>query len=216
MTVAELIALARAQTQEAYDDSTWIGYVNLALDDLTPVAKILRIKAGVPVAWSGSSGAVAIADDADLANGYEFLSVWHEGSSGARQLRRLSVFDDVSEGWKLTATQILLQNVSGARVGDTIRVEYYRRLAHVGSVNDDIEAVSGLPSEYHNLVLFYCVAKARQREEELDTKTDVYNEYLLGKQLMALERIWMMEPQHRKEIRQSRLFALLGGRTRGR
>lgn len=216
MTVAELINLARTQTQEAYDDSTWIGYVNLALDDLTPVAKILWVKAGVPVVWSGSNGTVTIVADADLANGYEFLSVWHEGSSGARQLRRLPTFDDVSEGWKLTSTQILLQNVSGVQASDTIRVEYYRKLAHVGSASDDIETVSGLPSEYHNLVLLYCIAKARQREEELDTKTDAYNEYLLGKQLMALERIWMMEPQHRKEIRQSRLYALLGGRTRGR
>lgn len=216
MTVAELINLARTQTQEAYDDSTWIGYVNLALDDLTPVAKVLWVKAGVPVVWSGSNGTVTIVANADLANGYEFLSVWHEGSSGARQLRRLPTFDDVSEGWKLTATQILLQNISGAQASDTIRVEYYRKLAHVVSTSDDIETVSGLPSEYHNLVLLYCIAKARQREEELDTKTDAYNEYLLGKQLMALERIWMMEPHHRREIRQSRLYALLGGRARGR
>ena len=42
MIVAEIIAAAQLQAEEVYDDPTWISYINMALDDLTPVAKVLR------------------------------------------------------------------------------------------------------------------------------------------------------------------------------
>lgn len=210
MTVAELIALAQFQAEEIYDDSTWVKYINLALDDLTPVAKLLMKKAGINATWSSGGTSITISSDTDLIKAYEFLSVYVEkAGTTPLQLRRLPISDNVSEGWKLTTSEIVLQNTTGT-TGDTIRVDYYRKLLPVTSVSDDIEIVSGLPSQYHHLLIMYCVAKSQQKEEELNDKNDAFAEYLLGKQQLAIERIWAMEPHMRKYIKRARISSLIG------
>lgn len=207
MTVAEIIAAAQLQAEEIYDDPTWISYINMALDDLTSVAKVLKKKENINVTLTGGQGTVNIVTDEDLSQAHEFLNVF----ANAEMLRRLPVTDNVSRGWKLLAGEILLQGLSGTSA--TCRVDYYQRLKHVSSLSDDVETVSGLPSQYHQLVVLYCAAKSQQKEEELTDKTDFYNEYVLGKRQMAIDRIWEMEPHLRKFIKKARIAALIGAAT---
>lgn len=207
MTVAEVIATVQLQVEEVYDDPTWISFINMALDDLTPVAKILQKKENISVTLTDGTGVIDIASDSDLLQAHEYLHVYANGE----MLRRLPVTDNVSKGWKLLADKIIIQGLSGTSA--TCRVDYYQRLKHVSSLGDDLEAVSGLPAQYHPLVVLYCAAKSQQKEEELDDKTDFYNEYLLGKQQMAIDRIWLMEPQNRKLIRRARIAALIGAKV---
>ena len=208
MTVAEIIAAAQLQAEEVYDDPTWISYINMALDDLTPVAKVLKKKENISVTLTtGGQGTITIATDQDLSQAHEFLNVFANGE----MLRRLPVTDNVSKGWKLLAGEILLQGLSGTSA--TCRVDYYQRLKHVSSLSDDLETVSGLPAQYHPLVVLYCAAKSQQKEEELNDKTDFFNEYILGKRQMAIDRIWEMEPANRKFIRRARIAALIGSQV---
>lgn len=210
MKVSDIIALAQLQAEEIYEDPTWIKYINLALDDLTPVVKLLTKKTGITVTWTSGSASIVIANDTDLAKAHEFLFVYVVKSTTTLQLRRLPLSDNVSDGWKLTMTEIALQNTGGV-TGDTVRVDYYRKLLPVATTGDDVETVSGLPAQYHQLLIMYCVAKSQQKEEELNDKNDAYAEYLLGKQQLALERVWAMEPHMRKYIKRARIAALIGG-----
>lgn len=207
MTVAEIIAAAQLQAEEVYDDPTWISYINLALDDLTPVAKVLKKKENISVTLISGQGTITIATDQDLSQAHEFLNVF----ANTEMLRRLPVTDNVSKGWKLLAGEIILQGLSGTSA--TCRVDYYQRLKHVSSLSDDLETVSGLPAQYHPLVVLYCAAKSQQKEEELNDKNDFYSEYILGKRQLAIDRIWLMEPQNRKFIRRARIAQLIGAQT---
>jgi hypothetical protein len=208
-TVAEIVTQAQLQSEETYDNATWIRYINAALDDLTPVVKLLKKKEDIAVTVAGGKATIVIADDDDLAQGHEFLHVYFTPTGGSmRQLRRLPISDNVSEGWKLTATEVLLQGLSSA--SGTVRVDYYQKLQHVNTTAEDLETTSGLPSQYVQLVVLYCVAKSQQKEEELDDKADAYNEYLIGKRQLAIDRMWLMEPHMRKLIKRTRVAALLG------
>ncbi len=208
MTVAEIIAAAQLQAEEVYDDPTWISYINMALDDLTPVAKVLKKKENIRVTLTnGRQGTINIATDQDLSQAHEFLNVFANGE----MLRRLPVTDNVSKGWKLLAGEILLQGLSGTFA--TCRVDYYQRLKHVRLLSDDIETISGLPAQYHHLIVLYCAAKSQQKEEELNDKNDFYSEYMLGKRQLAIDRIWEVEPHNRKFIRRARIAQLIGAQV---
>lgn len=207
MTVTEIIAAAQLQAEEVYDDPTWISYINMALDDLTPVAKVLKKKENISVTLTDGKGTINILSDQDLSQAHEFLNVF----ANNEMLRRLPVTDNVSKGWKLLTGEILLQGLSGTSA--TCRVDYYQRLKHVSSLSDDVETISGLPSQYHHLIVLYCAARSQQKEEELNDKTDFYNEYILGKRQLAIDRIWEMEPHLRKFIKRARIAALIGAAT---
>jgi len=207
VTVAEIIAAAQLQTEEVYDDPTWVSYINMALNDLTPVAKVLKKKEDISVTLTDGKGTIDIVADVDLSQAHEFLHVF----ANNEMLRRLPVTDNVSKGWKLLTGEILLQGLSGASA--VCRVDYYQRLKRISSLSDDVETVSGLPAQYHQLVVLYCAAKSQQKEEELNDKNDFYNEFLLGKRQMAIDRIWEMEPVNRKFIRKARIAQLIGMQT---
>lgn len=205
MTVQEIINFCQQQVQEVYDNPTWIQFINAALDDLTPVAKMLKSKDNIAVTPSGGKATVELASDEDLAKLHEVISVYYTPQGGSQeQLARIPWTDNVSKGWKRDATSIVVQGVSGS--SGTVRVDYYKKLDHVSSTSDTPE----LPSQYHNLLILYVCAKSQQREEELNDKNDFYNEYLLTKQAFAIDRIWEMEPYNRKYIRRARIASMIG------
>jgi len=208
MTVQQIIDRIRRQTEEssvAYADAVLIDYINDALDDLTPVAKMLQSKSGIALTISSGNATIIITSDANLVKQHEVVNVYLTPTGGVEErLRRLPVGDLVSRGWWLFADRIELRNL-GVTTG-TARVEFYRKLAHVSAAAD----VPELPDQYHNLLVLYGCAKIQEREVAATLKRDFAAEYLAGRQLFALQRTWEMEPQNRPFIQQARLFSLLG------
>jgi hypothetical protein len=204
MTVQEIINLAQSHVQEAYETPVWISYINAALDDLTPVAKLLKSKDNISVTPTNGKAVIDLASDPDLKQIHEVVAVYYTPTGGnIEQLARLPFTDNTSKGWKRSHDTIILQNIGD---GGTVRVDYYKKLSHVSSTAD----VPELPEQYHNLLVLYVCAKSQQREEELNDKNDFYSEYLLGKQAFALDRIWEIEPWNRKFIRRARIAAMVG------
>ena len=206
MTVVEIITKAQFLSDEEYDNAEWIKLINACLDDLTPVAKMLTTKENINLAVVDGGASLSIASDPDLARAYEIRNIFFTPVDGStRELKRRALADNYSPGWKQTADKLLFQGL-GDNSG-TIRVDYYKRLTHVANIND----IPELPVVYHELIVLYLCAKAQQKEEELDDKNDFYAEYLRGKQNMALERIWQMEPENREMIRNVKVISSLGG-----
>jgi len=205
MTVQDIINFCQQQVQEVYDNPTWIRFINAALDDLTPVAKMLRSKDNVAVTVVNGKATITLSSDEDLAKLHEAIAVYYTPQGGSQeQLARIPWTDNVSKGWKRDAVSIVIQGVSGN--SGTVKVDYYKKLDHVSSTSNTPE----LPDQYHNLLILYVCAKSQQREEELNDKNDFYSEYLLAKQAFALDRIYEMEPHNRKLIRRARIAAMIG------
>jgi hypothetical protein len=214
LTVSDINTLVRQQTKESaatYPDTTLIGYINSGLDDLTPVAKMLSQKVGIALTISGGAASIDISSDPDLSTAHEFVNVFLTPTGGAEApLRRLPDSDTVSQGWLLTASAIVLQNLTAT--GGTARVDYYRKLAHVSATTD----TPALPDQYHNLLVLYCCARIQEREMVLAVKQDFLADYLAAKQAFAVQRIWDMEPQNRPIVRQAYILGLLGVRQGSR
>lgn len=214
MTAAEIIALAAARVEEVYNNDIWIGFINSCLDDLSPVIKLLK-QTTTAVTFTGGVAIIPITGvgaHADLTTAQEFLNVYITPTTpagGMKRLRRLAVSDFVNEGWKLYTGSLTVQNpVSGGDpvTAATVAVDYYDRIGHVTLVAN----VPALPVQYHNLIVPYICAKSQQKEEELEDKNDFYAEYLKGKNELALDRMYEMEPHKRKVIEQARIAAKLG------
>jgi|GEM_PF-5679001 len=195
MLVSEVITVAKAQANEDYADARWIEFINFCLDDLTPWVKNLKTKAGVAVTLTAGNGSITISSDADIAKNHEILDVYFTPTGGLQaQLRRLYYSERQSKGWRLSSAQILFQNCGS--VNGTSAVDYYESLQHVSLATDNITTVSGLPVEYHPLIINYCIAKANEKEEKLTDKNSVYVEYLRGKKQFAVARARLMEPHN--------------------
>lgn len=212
MTVAEIIATAQNLAEEIYDDPTWIRFINMAIDDLTPVAKVIH-RVVVPTLVVSAGAATVATTHTAIANTHEFVHVYVTPTTPVgtiSQYRRLPLSDNISTGWKQTATDILVQNIPPVNTvpvtAATVTFDLYRRIPYVTALVD----VPGFPEQYHNLLVAYVCARSQQREEELNDKNDFYAEYLLGKQDFAVERIWATEPQNRRHIRRMRVMGQVG------
>lgn len=226
MLVSDVIELAQIQSEEIYDDPTWMKFINSALDDLTPVAKIMST-------WELAAPAVVTAgkvevdfsspDNQTLVGAHEVLSLYFKVTSPAMpandymQLRRLPMNDYHSQGWKMVTNKITVQQLVKHPLDATVNiaevqlmVDLYEKLNHVTTVIQDIYVQCKLPSQYHNLLVLFACAKSQQKEEELSDKNDFYIEYLTGKRNLAMDRTWEMEPQNRKLIRRLRVLGQLG------
>ena len=200
MVVSEIIAKAEAIVEEKYTVTTWRLFIGSVLDDLASAAKILATKAGISVSLIGGNGEITLSSDADLQNAIEVVSVsFTPTGKRAKPLRKLSPNDRVSTGWRRQENKIVLQSIpwSGA-----VSVDYYKKLTLTLS---GTEYVLNLPEQYHEVVLKGTIAVAMQKEEELDRKADFFGEYMMGKQKMAAERIFEMEPWNSQHVLNQKL-----------
>ena len=219
MTAAEIIALARIRAEEAYDNPTWIGFINACLDDLTTVAKLLKRETVALCAVASGATSIpltGVGANANLAAAQEILNLYVTPTTPAgpqSQYRRLPMSDFVSAGWKMNLDAIEVQGipaVGGVAVTvATVIVDYYKKITPVTAIAD----IPEIPTQYHNLIVNYICAKSQQKEEELNDKNDFYAEYVRGKNDFSLDRMWEMEPSHRKYIKRARITAKVGGGT---
>jgi len=215
MLVSEVITLAELQTEEDYADATWITYINEALDDLTPIAKIPYTATVTTIAIASGAGTITLSSSADLLTAHELINLYFTPTTPAGSITlmpRLAFSDLLNPGWKLNNTTITLQGLGTTTTVGTATINYYKKLVHVTSTVNDLKTVALLPEQYHPLIVHYCIAKSQQKEEELGDKKDADTAYLQGKQQMAIERMWEMEPHNRALIRQARVSMMVGGK----
>ncbi len=209
MKTSEVIELADNLADAILDTEQWVALINLCLNDLTPVAKILKAKKGIEVTLTDGNGSIDIADDEALNKAHEIRTVYING----RQLRRLPQYDRLSMGWHKESDCILIQGMPADMEIGTVDVYYYERLPHV-RIPDELQGIDDdipLPEEYCNLVYLYIAAKSQESEEEIEDERNFWSLYKEGKQQFALDRIWEMEPENRPFIRQMRLQAQISG-----
>lgn len=208
MKTSEVIELADTLSDTALDPDQWVALINLCLDDLTPVAKSLKTKAGIAITFTDGTGTIDISSDTDLSKAYEIKRVYLDNA----MLRQMPIFNRFTKGWQELGNSIRIQGM-GTAVSGTAELDYYERLPHVRvpdetqQIDDDIP----LSEEYGNLVILFICAKSQQAEEEFEDEHDFWRLYIQGKQQFALDRIWKMEPENRKYIRETRVQSQIMG-----
>ncbi len=214
-TVAELITMAEVQAEEAYEEPVWIQFINRCLDDLTPAAKMLKreIMAGKAITNRGFLFDLngTDPDEVTMAGAHEIINAYYQVTDPAldepkRQLRRLGIGDNLSMGYQITNDTLEVINLPEDVTEVTLIFDFHKKLEHVENTEDTPD----LPIQYHDLIVLFMCSRTLQKEEELQSKTDYYGEYLMGKNAMALDRIWETEPQNRKFIRKARIAARIG------
>ena len=205
MLVSEIITLAEAQCDESYEVPEWIKLINMCLSDLTPVAKNVVNNSDIAVTVANGKATIPIVEDTKLSTAHEILNVYYTPAAGKEvQLRRLSIRDSFSVGWKMDMTNLYLQGLGEEATG-TIRVDAYNRLTPIVYSSGEetfVPDTPDIPEQYHNLIVSFICSKSQQREEEPNDKVDFQNEYVEGKQGFAIDRIKQMEPWNIRKLRQ--------------
>jgi hypothetical protein len=213
MTVQEIIDLIWSQTEEngtTYPKEVLMGYINLALDDLTIDAKMLDNAPDIPVTVTNAKAVLRIFDTPVLATVHEMVDVFFKPDGGKEErLRKLPSGDIVSRGWVFTSSELQLRNLGLLSGTGSAHLVYYRKFKRVTAPED----VPELPEQYHNMLVLKGCALVQEREASTDLKRDFLYEYTLAKQAFSLQRMWEMEPQHRNLIRQVRAIGGIPGRS---
>lgn len=159
MNLSELIEEVNKDLDDSLDNGDVTGWINRALDDLTPITK-KEAKAVIGIAAS-----MALPEDL-----FELsLLLTDEG-----ELYPLTLRDKTSKGYKVWGNELTLQN--GPSEGD-IELYYYKCLAHLEEDEDTPE----IDPSYHDLLILYAVAHSQYAEEEPERQIDAMNRYLARK-----------------------------------
>jgi hypothetical protein len=152
MKISEIITQVNGDVEEEYDATTIIGWVNRALDDLTPVAKKEALKSYT----------------IDTMNGYALPTDLHMPAVtlvNGLPWRELPITDSNSTGFTAWGGTLSLRGSSIPDSG-TIDYYYYRRLAHLNST--DMNAEPELETEFHDLLIHFAAGMIQFTEEEYD------------------------------------------------
>jgi hypothetical protein len=175
--LSDIIAQVNGDVEEDYDAGPIIGWVNRALDDLTPVA---RVEAQKTYTIDGTNSYLLPTDLHKpvivLVNNIEW--------------RELPLTDRLSTGYRGWGGNLSLQ---GSWIPDTGTIDYYyyRRLAHLSTT--DMNAEPELEPEFHDLLIHFAAGMIQFTEEEYD-RPDALQKYNQRKEAYTAYKNMRMPP----------------------
>lgn len=157
MNVNDILKQVNRDIDDQYDLGDVIDWINRCLDDLTPIA---RRQTSTTL---DSTNTLPI----DL---HELLFV----SQNNQFLKKLSISDQYSEGFKEWGNTLTLQNVDTT----PLTIYYHRKLNHVANGND----IPDLETEFHDLLILFCLGNMQFFDEDYESRPDSFNRYQARKQ----------------------------------
>lgn len=166
MNLSDIISEINKDTDDDFDFTVLLGWVNRALDLASDVMNyekraILLLEEGV--------------SDYEVPPGMMTLK-YVIGSAG--EYDQIDLLDQVSTGYKRWGNIIGFQNLTETAV----EMYYYAYLPHLSDPDD----VPALPFQFHDLPVLYAVSKAKYQDEELDLYSTAFAEF--NQRLRELER----------------------------
>lgn len=159
MNLKQLIAEVNKDIDDSLANADIIGWLNRALDDLSPYAKLKKYTSITTVP---NQSQYTLPDDV--------MDIVHVMDSSQIYLR-IPMSDLTSYGFKQWGNSLIFQPIP--RESKTIDIYYHARLPHLVNPND----VPAIPEEYHDLLVLYAVAKAKYKDEEESMQVNAMNEY---------------------------------------
>jgi hypothetical protein len=161
LNLTQLQAEINKDIDDTLSNSDLLGWINRALDDLTPYAKHKQM-ASIPLLVGEKNYTLP----SDL---IEIVHVFHETIN--QELPLLPMDDRNNFGFKKWGSTFILQPTPQEE--GSISLYYHSRLPHLANPNDEPK----IPSEYHDLIVLYAVAKAKYQDEEESMQQNAMQEY---------------------------------------
>ncbi|WP_108669552.1 hypothetical protein [Peribacillus acanthi] len=161
MKLSQLIQEVSKDIDDTLSNADITGWLNRAIDDLTPYAKHKKI-----------ATIQTVIDQKNYELPSDFRNLEHLFDEGIkRELALLPMDDTYNRGYKKWGNTLILQPVP--KEAGELTLYYHAKLPRL--VNPDDEPV--IPSEYHDLLVLYAVAKAKYQDEEESMQAIAMNEY---------------------------------------
>jgi hypothetical protein len=158
MNLKDIRAEVNKDIDDQLNNADINGWVNRALDDLTPFA---QFKKKTIITLTNGVTDYTLPDD--------FMDVVNVKVDCG--LRRLPLNDFDSSGYKVIGNTLSLQNTNTNSL--ILELIYIATLPHL--LNDD--DVPMIPANFHHLLVLYAVAKAKYADEEQGMQMSAMNEY---------------------------------------
>lgn len=165
-TLLNLIAEAAALADETFDNARWVEWFNNGLDDLSTVLFLSKQS----TISEDESGIFSLPTD--------FLAVLRLDGA-ATNLRKLSLSDDLTAGYKVLGNKVYLQ---GDAATDIV-LTYYRTPLHLTTADTGAEV--DLPELCNRALIYFACAQAMLREDETERYNLFMEDYLRAKQLLV-------------------------------
>lgn len=166
MNLSDMITEINKDTDDDFDFTVLLGWVNRALDLASDVMNYekkatLLLEEGV----------------SDYPVPTDLMTLKHViGSSG--ELHQIDLLDQSSTGYKRWGNIIGFQNLTET----AIDMYYFAHLPHLSDPDD----VPALPFQFHDLPVLYAVSKAKYQDEEPELYSTAFAEF--NQRLRELER----------------------------
>lgn len=159
MKLSELIKEVNKDIDDQLPNADITGWLNRALDDLSPVAK-----------YQKSITISLVKDQKDYVLPTDMNEIVHV--IGDVPLHDIPLTDNSSTGYKVWGNSLTIQPTP--EESKEITLYYYANLPHL--VNpDDVPAIR---SDFHDLLVLYTVARAKYMDEEESMQQNAMSEYL--------------------------------------
>lgn len=159
MKLSEILREINKDIDDSLPNGDLIGWVNRALDDLTPHANIQK-----------STAISLVADQKEYDVPADLLKVSYLLDEN-KSLFPVPMNDFNSYGFKRWGNKFIIQPTP--KEAKTLDLYYQARLPHLIN-SDDVPAI---PEEFHDLLVLYTVAKAKYQDEELEMQQVAMQDY---------------------------------------
>jgi hypothetical protein len=165
MNLTELVDEVNKDLDDSLSKAEIKGWLNRALDDLTPYAN-----------YQKSSTISLVADQKQYTLPSDLFKIVHLlDEEKLVEYHPIPVNDLRSTGYKKWGNEIIFQPVP--KESKDLTLYYHAKLPHL--VNDTDTPV--IPEEFHDLLVLFAVAKAKYQDEEETMQNNAMQEYLMRK-----------------------------------
>jgi hypothetical protein len=165
MNLSELIREVNKDIDDSLANIDVTGWINRALDDLSPYAN-----------YQKASTISLVADQKQYALPSDLIRIVHLlDEDKLVEYQQIPVNDLYSTGYKRWGNNIIIQPTP--KENRDLTLYYQARLPHLVNADD----VPAIPEEYHDLLVLYAVAKAKYQDEEESMQNNAMQEYMMRK-----------------------------------
>jgi hypothetical protein len=165
MNLTELIAEVNKDIDDELSNAEITGWLNRALDDLSPYAKYQKL-----------TTISLVPDQKQYALPNDLIRIIHLlDENKLIEYHLIPVNDLMSYGYKQWGNNIIFQPTP--KENKDLTLYYHARLPHLVNASD----IPAIPEEYHDLLVLYAVAKAKYQDEEESMQNNAMQEYFTRK-----------------------------------
>lgn len=166
MKLSELQAEVNKDIDDSLNNSDITGWLNRAIDDLTPYAK-----------YKKTADIVLVPDEKQYYIPDDLIEIIHLVDEDEGEIYQPILMDDfASKGFKRWGNVLRFQPIP--KDSATLSLYYHAKLPHLSSPDD----VPVIPEQFHDLLVLYAVARAKYQDEEESMQQNAMREYLMRKE----------------------------------